>query len=115
MKMVERIKKLWVKALRSGDYIQGIGKLLGGTYNNPEHCCLAVLCDLHAKETDTIWNGDQYLCESYVLCSEVIEWAGLTEYQGDEVTIDDRRCTLTNHNDAGRTYEQIATAIEEQL
>lgn len=43
--MKPEIKKLWVKALRSGEYTQGLQQLV----NNNRFCCLGVLCDLARK------------------------------------------------------------------
>lgn len=37
--------KDWTAALRSGNYTQGRYRLRSGT-ENPEYCCLGVLCDL---------------------------------------------------------------------
>jgi hypothetical protein len=43
--MDARLKDLWLKALRSGEYPQGIGYLLG----SKGYCCIGVLCDTALK------------------------------------------------------------------
>jgi len=44
--MDKQIKKKWLKALRSGKYNQGIGKLRQKADKGDEFCCLGVLCDV---------------------------------------------------------------------
>lgn len=44
--MDAKLKEDWVKALRSGGYRQGIGKLRSGD----EFCCLGVLCQIAGVE-----------------------------------------------------------------
>jgi len=112
MKMVQRVKDLWVKALRSGDYEQGKGALKG--LNG--YCCLGVLCDLHSAETGTDWDRGVYLGRGNVLPEVVREWAGLSDEWGSRIDMDDRdQGALTTHNDEGGTFNEIATAIDQQL
>lgn len=47
-KMNPRIKKLWVDALRSGEYNQCTG-VLKSTVQPNSFCCLGVLCDVYGK------------------------------------------------------------------
>ena len=76
--MKPRIKKLWIEALRSGEYQQAQGALR--TADN-KFCCLGVLCNLHAqknpkkarKETDPT----MYFGRDDILPSQVADWAGL--------------------------------------
>jgi hypothetical protein len=44
--MKPEIKQAWVKALRSGEYTQGLQQL---KTNTDRFCCLGVLCDLACK------------------------------------------------------------------
>lgn len=62
--MKKEVMKEWVKALRSGKYIQGRGVL---KFNNT-YCCLGLLCEISGKEYD----GAQS-----VVPSTVTEWSGL--------------------------------------
>lgn len=49
--MDQRIKQLWLVALRSGKYEQGKRFLRAGE----QYCCLGVLCDLAATEKVDTW------------------------------------------------------------
>ena len=113
--MNKRIKKLWVAALRSGEYMQGPDRIRS---EDNKFCCLGVLCNLHAqafpkiaaKETEaTIYMG-----WSGWAAPEVENWAGLRRLPSF-VTINGRRMNLGQHNDNGATFAQIADAIEAQL
>jgi hypothetical protein len=115
--MNPEIKARWVAALRSGEYEQGKGKLnQGGAM-----CCLGVLCDLHARETGGAWehvtSGIAYYSGSpNYLPEQVREWAGLPEPRlGAFVRIGRASEALPVHNDAFRTFAEIADAIEAQL
>ena len=116
--MNQEIKKAWVAALRSGDYQQGVGLLHYKKDGQDKYCCLGVLCEL-AVGGGVIPAGQlnadgqyQYNNSLYMPSSIVLDWAGL---QSDDVIIHQINDTLANHNDAGRTFLEIATAIEEQL
>jgi hypothetical protein len=50
-----------------------------------------------------------------VLPREVMNWAGLSNAIGGRVFIDGLEKGLDSHNDSGKTFEQIANAIDEQL
>lgn len=116
----KQFKKAWVKALRSGDYRQGQGTLV--TYNEEtctdEFCCLGVAANLLIQkghegewfERDDMWffgkpRGGH---DNAILCSvtSVPMWLRkrLTE-RGTEAT-------LTNMNDTGRSFSEIADYIE---
>lgn len=107
--MDARIKKLWVDALRSGEYNQVKGQMRGhydGNGYGGGYCCLAVLCDIHAKE-----EGRPYAFRS---TWETYKWAGL-DIRKDKVIIDGVSDQLHHHNDSGKTFAQIADAIETDL
>ena len=61
-------KKQWIKALKSGDYLQGTGALSESSGSALAYCCLGVACsvagvndyDIHGEWIDD-WNGD--FCE----------------------------------------------------
>ncbi len=110
--MKKSIKKLWVKALRSGKYKQGTAGLrFEGSF-----CCLGVLCDLHSQAAFLSWEHDEnsgtyrYLGESIVLPREVCAWAGL-DTQNPAVP----KIFLTTQNDARRSFKRVATMIERHL
>ena len=117
--MNKAIKKLWVAALRSGEYKQGEGQLRVATETGTSFCCLGVLCNLHAQAHPEIAamndNPEMYMGEADVLPAAVIKWAGVKLQSGDYVIIDNHYERLSHHNDIGRTFAEIADAIESQL
>lgn len=110
--MNPEIKSKWLAALRSGEYKQGKGQLR----KEDNFCCLGVLCDLHAKETEQKWEvdyvGGNYLNHCGNLPLAVRDWAGLgsanPKIEGD---------WLSNYNDnePGKSFAEIADLIEKHL
>jgi len=130
--MNSKIKEAWVNALRSGKYEQGKEKLRSVS----GYCCLGVLCDLYAKETNTEWEfrGNEetnlqpmdywyYEGESEFLPESVMDWAGLSlncPVVKVDVEEDDEdpwfyREGLADLNDSGYTFNDLSKLIEEQL
>lgn len=127
--MKEDIKKIWVDALRSGEYAQGDGRL----YNGEDYCCLGVLCDIHNKMTKAgIWthNTDEdgidwvvYRDNVYgydngeVLPRAVCEWADIDPNPnvGQHPCGQKVYSTVAELNDYGYTFEDLARIIEERL
>lgn len=112
MNMKKRIKKLWLKALRSGKYKQGKGCLRA----DRKYCCLGVLCDVYAKEKGERWGASDdarfYSMhgEIHVLPTPVMRWAGLNDsnpFLGDE--------NAAPLNDNGTSFKKIANLIEKHL
>lgn len=105
------IKEKWVSALRSDEYVQGIGQL----HACGNFCCLGVLCDLHAKETGGKWDTGLYLGEVCFLPIAVVDWAGL-DLVCPAVTFEHNEgVTLATLNDNGKTFKEIADIIDSQL
>lgn len=113
--MKERVKELWVAALRSGRFKQTKGRLKF----NKEHCCLGVLCEL-AKE-DGLGLEEQVLATSTIFGSGkdteigylpkmVMDWAWMKTNDGS--WLEDCR-SLAELNDDGASFEKIAKVIEE--
>lgn len=113
--MNQRIKKLWIKALRSGKWKQGRAWLrIDGTRDGePEFCCLGVLCDLHSRATDTAWKGRYYDQASATLPISVQQWAGIDD--ADPILAPRLRTRASTFNDNGKTFEFIADRIEKYL
>ena len=103
--MDPKIKSQWVKALRSGRYVQGQGRLKN---HKDEMCCLGVLCDISGFG---VWSFEGYesdgITTQYYPPQSVQAWAGLEE---EDPYVTDRR--LSTHNDTGSTFRQIANLIE---
>jgi hypothetical protein len=129
--MKKTIKKLWLEALRSGNFEQTTGSLLkvyNGRVSHTEerrcYCCLGVLTELYRKKECTFdWElkragGDVDNTDvgyfdggSDFLPKRVMEWAGLNE-EDPNVTAQD---TVSEVNDSGESFETIATMIEQNF
>ncbi len=109
--MNKRIKRLWVDALRSGEYVQGKHLLRDSA---DRFCCLGVLCNIHAQEHPKIAAAQNYPGRymGYMgdLPRPVYEWAGLDR---NDPKIADNYLSLLNDN--GRTFPEIADLIEKHL
>lgn len=123
--MNPEIKAKWVAALRSGEYKQIAGQLSDG---DGGFCCLGVLCAISELGE---WEGEGegcyfkigYDCDEGLPLAALADWAG---FQPDahsrtmveripRVVIDGDNFRLHEQNDMGKTFAQIAKAIEEQL
>lgn len=113
--MDKRIKKLWLKALRSRAYKQGRGMLRIGD----RFCCLGVLCDLRAKETGVGWRragkrGAFTHSEALMVLPRVVrKWAGLDD--SDPIVGIRKPTRLSDLNDRGKRFGYIADRIEKYL
>jgi hypothetical protein len=121
-KMDPVVKKKWLAALRSGEYEQGKNYL----ENAGKFCCLGVLCDLAVKEgviqKSPSKDNEQLICypdevkyfgyAHNVLPNKVKEWSKILtddgEYHSENINF-----LLSNLNDSGKTFEQIAKYIED--
>ena len=99
-RMAPEVKKLWLDALRSGEYIQGRGRLTaiverGAGEDKEANCCLGVLCELAVRAgraTRQERNGTCVIVYWSVgkvtdvngsfLPDQVVAWAGLTHNYG---------------------------------
>lgn len=118
-RMDPTIKARWLEALRSGEYEQTTEELRSkaGCF-----CCLGVLCHLFTQEDGSEWNHRRLselddpadlLPDNQLPGPRIAIWSGLDWDQ--MVSINGTTDTLYNHNDGGRTFAQIADAIEAQL
>lgn len=123
--MKSRIKKMWLKALRSGKYAQCEGQLVDES--NPKttkFCCLGVLTNLYVEETGDAeaWKSkyaDDDPDTATVLDEAVVVWAGLPDENPDVKGISDKNGyaydTLAEMNDSGHSFKEIADIIEKQF
>lgn len=115
--MKARIKKLWIKALRSGKYEQGKGALRV----NDAFCCLGVLCDLHAHAFKKRWKKDSadgdysYDGDDSVLPKSVQQWAGIDDADPVLLGRGANKQRAAELNDSGRPFDYIAERIEKLL
>lgn len=130
--MNPEVKKLWLDALRSGEYKKGRGTLRQGK-NSFRYCCLGVLCDLYQKthpknllrETtyvevvgnshvrSTVWEIEGTAGD---LPPSVMEWAGL-EKRNPYCLDGSEDLAGLNDGDYGKlwTFKQIADLIEKEF
>ena len=120
-RMNPRVKKLWVAALRSGQYRQGRHQLRTG---NNCFCVLGVLCNLHARAHPEIAAAQKdrtgYMGLYRSLSTAVEVWSGFYptvmrlrwKPAGEPL----QKITLTLLNDLYELpFEQLADLIEKQL
>lgn len=139
-KLKPEVKKLWLAALRSGEFQQTQQMLK----SQQGYCCLGVLCELYRREVGGEWlpatrdkpDGEhtfrtvgQSLPSHGLPPSEVLHWAGLRLDQlvmygepsdDDEGYEPDNRYELVDLNDgtkniSAQPFSVIADIIEEQL
>lgn len=102
------IKKQWVKALRSGEYVQGNGCLKD---SQNKYCCLGVLTDIYNKAHNKKNRG--YKNRNQVLADNVKKWAGLAH---DNPSYNcEFGSSLAEINDNGRSFNFIADIIEDNF
>ena len=106
--MKDRIKELWLEALRSGEYEQGTNKLVIEN-GETQFCCLGVLTNLYVEET-----GDAEVWEisTAVLSDKVRNWAGIRD-NNPSLQLDDGNESAAVMNDSGYDFDKIADAIGE--
>lgn len=101
--MDKEIKRRWVEALRSGKYEQGQGKLL----HSGKFCCLGVLCDIQGVPREEI--------TKYAI-SPFDEESGLRAFAPIRGLLPFASIgKLSEMNDNGRNFDEIATYIEASL
>lgn len=114
--MNSQVKQRWVKALRSGEYEQGRSALRSSSNG---FCCLGVLCDVYAQDHDVEWEKDGFDLYTFDHANEYLPdsvriWAELNDVN-PSVSHKNHIICLSDLNDTGRTFDQIANIIEEQL
>lgn len=116
--MNKEVKEKWLKALRSGEYLQGVHQLRCGD----KYCCLGVLSDLYIKETNdgewvrnddgehVIKIGNKMMLE--VLPTVIVNWSGLPDMNPNVMGETE---TIACLNDNGLTFNEIADLIEKEF
>ncbi len=119
--MDKEIKERWLRDLRSGEFKQGRGRL---RKFNGEYCCLGVLANQGALENVASWTEGNY---GYyvgggniaILSAKLVTWSGLSDEFGvlpKPVQFGNKLCrSLTDLNDEGMSFKEIADVIEEQF
>jgi len=122
--MKQSIMQKWVAALRSGEYVQITGQLSECDIRASKRgfCCLGVLTDLYAKDSDIPLETLLSIKQDGGICRDVEKWAGMGSDMGtlpSRVFVDVEYGRGTNHddlanlNDDGAGFNRIADVIEE--
>ena len=115
--MNKQIKAKWVAALRSGKYIQTTGLLRRSQPGDTlSHCCLGVLCDLAPEgewASDSVYSHSKTDYSGGALPEGVVKWAGLSS--NNPVVLAEPVRNLSDVNDSGATFDEIADIIEKEL
>lgn len=112
-------QKLWIAALRSGEYKQGREMLSDGD----SYCCLGVLCEIAIQhgvgieKVARLGERVRYNGELSVAPKEAVKWVGLHAKNGKvNSKLTDSRLhgggELSAANDRGATFAEIADFIE---
>ena len=125
--MLNENAKVWVAALRSGDYTQTKQMLHRVTQDKASFCCLGVACELYRDSVGGEWVAvgnpewneqakfmdDEGGLSDSDLTLAVMDWLGLVNSEGTFYDAEGVRFTLVGLNDqANRTFAQIADVIE---
>ena len=103
--MNPELKEKWLKALRSGEYMQGIGALRDV---NDQYCCLGVLADVIGCE----WKPARVSFSLYA-CS--FQNKPSEQYLRHDILPGHVQGEPARMNDEGATFTEIATYIQENL
>lgn len=116
--MRKSVKKLWLAALKSGEYKHGEGRLRYPSTGDPESperfCCLGVLCDV-AKKKGVI---KSFTAFSGFLPPKVRKWAGLLPVELtdiDEPKDGTHESQIARINDMANDYAPAIAYIENNL
>lgn len=111
--MKPRIKKLWIEALRSGEYKQGKYRLVNERGTPTKFCCLGVLTNLYVEATG---DADVWERRDNTLDYAVQRWAGLIGPNPWLGPLDNAEgSSAIDLNDNGVPFPEIADLIEEYL
>jgi hypothetical protein len=122
VKLPADIKEKWLEALRSGRYQQGTKELRSLTNR---FCCLGVLVDILMPENWKIGENRYYIQESETSTALAVLPKSISDTYGLSCTVnihsfyyEDREInvsTLTEANDFGMSFDEIANIIERDL
>lgn len=101
-----KIKDKWVKALRSGRYKQGHGKLYLPWENS--YCCLGVLCKVLRKPIE---EGATDISDD--ISTELAKELGLSRRVKNYIDVESRLVAL--NDEEGKDFYEIADWIEKNV
>lgn len=114
--MNAEIKALWIADLRSGKHKQTTGLL----QSRRGFCCLGRLCELAVEAgviPKPVSNGpwEEYDGEGSVLPNSVMKWAELETATAHYGVGHPNKSRLSEDNDKGKTFAEIADIIEREF
>lgn len=119
--MKPEVKKQWVDALKSGEYLQTTGCLLEQKSDGDcAFCAVGVLVDMYVRSHNAEWQFDEedgfgYMNGYYMtMPPEVLEWAGISFDECHLIEWGDGSVVHLNDNEQ-ESFEAIAGFIEENL
>ena len=110
--MNKKIAKLWIKALRSGKYKQGIENLRLVS-DHKAFCCLGVLCDIKLSQENKseVDKNKWFKRNTEYLPMSVRKWAGMNTGDG----VFSKGASLIELNDdQNKSFKYIANVIEKK-
>jgi len=115
--MKAKLKKRWVKALRSGRYKQTRQTLQNEAGAN---CCLGVLCRIarvpqELRGTHLYFGGDGYLNGNVELSDDLLEKFGMLQEQQKHLVVMNDGDADAGDGTGAFTFGQIANWIEKNL
>ena len=117
--MNNKVKKMWVAALRSGKYQQTTEKLCHGNQNGTKYCCLGLLSQLAVN--NGVCSRRAAFEGNSVLTEPVMEWAGIHEdtaevmWEGDEENCGGQESLAALNDTYGLSFKEIAKVIDKNL
>ena len=117
---LEERRKLWVAALRSGDYQQGQGFLCSLENDKPYYCCLGIAIEVFINCGGQVDKRQEYIkekkgvvyrydYETFHLPRCVQDWLGIKTFNA---TYGNGETSLERLNDDYKTFLEIAEFIE---
>jgi len=116
--MKREIKDLVVKALKSGEFKQGKGRLDDGH----RYCVLGVIASLALCEGICTYDkGGKYDGRKESLSFNTMKWAGIAQFDEQylepgagfvKFTLNGKETTLAALNDSGKSFVELAAIIE---
>ena len=113
--MNPEIKARWIATLRNTKYKQGIGHLC----INNHYCCLGVLLEVAKDDLaiviEDLGDGNKTYDGRVSFPEKSTMLSLFGDFNSPIVNINGTNTSLVTHNDDGRTFLEIADAIESQL
>ena len=104
----------WIEALRSGEYSQTERTLS----DKDGFCCLGVACKVYENETGNklfVNEFGNFIEETLIRDYKCVrEWLGLSSHDGEFHQSTGGRIYLTELNDEGKSFNEIADLIESE-